>query len=98
MRAGDAAGERGGPGDEQDPAGPPFGHGARCALGEQERGARVHRQHLIELGGGDVLRRLEMAQPKLVAERIYFDNEILLRQMRGEADAPTGLGLATRSA
>jgi len=28
----------------------------------------------------------------------YFDNEILLRQMRGEADAPTGLGLATRSA
>jgi steroid delta-isomerase-like uncharacterized protein len=35
---------------------------------------------------------------KLVAERIYFDNEILLRQMRGEADAPTGLGLATRSA
>jgi hypothetical protein len=33
------------------------------ALGEQERGAQVHRRHLIELGGGDVLRRLEMAQP-----------------------------------
>jgi len=35
---------------------------------------------------------------KLLAERIYFDNEVLLRQMRGEADAPTGLGLATGSA
>ena len=62
MRAGDAAGERGGPGDEQDPAGPRFPHGARRALGEQERGAQVHRRHLIELGGGDVLQRLEMAQ------------------------------------
>ena len=31
---------------------------------------------------------------KLVAERIYFDNEILLRQMRGEADVQTGIGLA----
>jgi len=52
MRAGDAAGERGGPEDEQDPAGPRFPHGARRALGEQQRGAQVHRQHLIELGGG----------------------------------------------
>ena len=31
---------------------------------------------------------------KLVAERVYFDNEILLRQMRGETDAPTRIGLA----
>ena len=31
---------------------------------------------------------------KLVAERVYFDNEILLRQMRGEADVQTGIGLA----
>lgn len=30
---------------------------------------------------------------KLLAERIYFDNETLLRQMRGEANAPTGVGL-----
>jgi hypothetical protein len=33
-------------------------------------------------------------EDKLVAERIYFDNEILLRQMRGEADVSTGIGLA----
>ncbi|HEY2921220.1 MAG TPA: ester cyclase [Candidatus Binatia bacterium] len=31
---------------------------------------------------------------KLVAERVYFDNEMLLRQMRGEENAPTGIGLA----
>ena len=30
---------------------------------------------------------------KLVAERIYFDNGLVLRQMRGETDAPTGIGL-----
>jgi hypothetical protein len=68
MRAGDAAGERGGPGDEQDPAGPRFPHGARRALGEQERGGQVHRRHLIELGGGDVLQRLEMAQPGVAGQ------------------------------
>jgi hypothetical protein len=68
MRADDAAGERGGPGDEQDPAGPRFPHGARRALGEQERGAQVHRQHLIELGGGDVLQRMEMAQPGVAGQ------------------------------
>lgn len=33
---------------------------------------------------------------KLVAERIYFDNETVLRQMRGEADAATGVGLVNR--
>lgn len=33
---------------------------------------------------------------KLIAERIYFDNETVLRQMRGEADAPIGVGLAER--
>jgi predicted ester cyclase len=31
---------------------------------------------------------------KLLAERIYFDNETLLKQMRGEANAPIGVGLA----
>ena len=30
---------------------------------------------------------------KLLAERIYFDNETLLRQMRGEKNAPIGVGL-----
>ena len=30
---------------------------------------------------------------KLVAERIYFDNETVLQQMRGEKDAPSGIGL-----
>jgi hypothetical protein len=69
MRAGDAAGERGGPGDEQDPAGPRFPDGARRALGEQERGAQVHRQALIGLGAGDVLQRLEMTRPGVAGQR-----------------------------
>jgi hypothetical protein len=30
---------------------------------------------------------------KLLAERIYFDNETVLRQIRGEENAPTGIGL-----
>ncbi|RKT88226.1 Predicted ester cyclase [Saccharopolyspora antimicrobica] len=30
---------------------------------------------------------------KLLAERIYFDNETVLRQMRGEENAPAGIGL-----
>jgi hypothetical protein len=30
--------------------------------------AQVHRQHLIELGGGDVLQRLEMAQPGVAGQ------------------------------
>jgi predicted ester cyclase len=35
---------------------------------------------------------------KILCERCYFDNETLLRQMRGEADASTAvLGLAERS-
>ena len=34
---------------------------------------------------------------KIVCERIYFDNEILMRQIRGEAEAPTGIGLAELS-
>ncbi|QIZ36853.1 ester cyclase [Saccharopolyspora sp. ASAGF58] len=35
------------------------------------------------------------APEKLFAERIYFDNETVLRQMRGEENAPTGIGLAS---
>ncbi len=34
---------------------------------------------------------------KLLAERIYFDTETLLRQMRGE-EGPVGVGLAEREA
>lgn len=35
---------------------------------------------------------------KILCERCYFDNETLLRQMRGESDASTAvLGLAERS-
>lgn len=30
---------------------------------------------------------------KLLAERIYFDNETVLKQMRGEVNAPVGVGL-----
>ncbi|MGW1675877.1 ester cyclase [Saccharopolyspora sp. NPDC002376] len=33
---------------------------------------------------------------KLLAERIYFDNETVLRQMREEENAPAGIGLAPR--
>lgn len=33
---------------------------------------------------------------KLVAERVYYDNETLLRQMRGEENASTGVGLSER--
>ncbi len=47
----------------------------------------------IELAGFYLFGTGEDAD-KLVAERIYFDNGILLRQMRGETDAPTGIGLA----
>ena len=31
---------------------------------------------------------------KLLAERVYFDNESLLRQCRGETNVPTAIGLA----
>ncbi len=31
---------------------------------------------------------------KLVGERAFFDNEILMRQIRGEADAATVISLA----
>ena len=85
MRAGDAAGDRGGPGDEQDPAGPRFPHGACRALGEQERGAQVHRRHLIELGGGDVLQRLEMARRCWPAQHIGR-----ARRFGGRLDELTG--------
>ena len=40
-------------------------------MGEQERGAQVHRQHLIELGGGDVLQRLDAAQPGVADQHIH---------------------------
>lgn len=33
---------------------------------------------------------------KILCERAYFDNDTILRQMRGEPDAPTGVGLAQR--
>lgn len=35
---------------------------------------------------------------KLLTERVYFDLETVLRQMRGEPDAPTGVGLAELAA
>jgi steroid delta-isomerase-like uncharacterized protein len=36
------------------------------------------------------------ASAELVGERVYFDNETVLRQMRGEPHAATGVGLAER--
>ena len=47
----------------------------------------------IEIAGFFLFGSAENAG-KIMCERVYFDNEILLRQMRGEADAPTGIGLA----
>lgn len=34
---------------------------------------------------------------RLLAERVYFDLETVLRQLRGEANAPTGVGLLGRA-
>ncbi len=34
---------------------------------------------------------------RLLAERIYFDNETVLQQMRGEKDAPSGVGLLRKT-
>lgn len=50
---------------------------------------------VVELVGIFVVGEGENAG-KIVCERAYFDNETLLRQMRGEVGAPTGVGLAGR--
>lgn len=50
----------------------------------------------IELAGFFLFGSGENAE-KIVAERVYFDNEILMRQIHGEADAPNGIGLAELS-
>lgn len=42
-------------------------------------------------GGGD-------EAGKILCERVYFDHDTVLRQMRGEPAAPTGVGLAQRLA
>lgn len=52
-------------------------------------GNRVRFEAVALFGDGD-------ASAKLVGERVYFDNETVLRQMRGEPRAATGVGLAER--
>jgi steroid delta-isomerase-like uncharacterized protein len=47
----------------------------------------------IELAGFFIFGAGENAD-KLLSERAYFDNEILLRQIRGERSGPIGIGLA----
>jgi hypothetical protein len=42
---------------------------AHCA--SRNGGAQVHRQHLIELGGGDVLQRLDVAQPGIADQHVH---------------------------
>jgi hypothetical protein len=37
----------------------------------RERGTQVHCQHLVELGGGDVLQRLDAAQPGVADQHIH---------------------------
>ncbi|HEX4945190.1 MAG TPA: ester cyclase, partial [Blastocatellia bacterium] len=71
------------------------------------REVTINGTHLGEYGGvpasgkrvtfelaGFFLFGTEADAGKVLCERVYFDNEILMRQMRGEADAPTGIGLA----
>jgi steroid delta-isomerase-like uncharacterized protein len=38
--------------------------------------------------------QVEGGKVELLAERVYFDNDTLFKQMRGDASAPTGIGLA----
>jgi hypothetical protein len=45
------------------------------------------RQHLIELGGGDVLQRMEMAQPSVADQRIASHRA---RRFGGRLDELTG--------
>jgi hypothetical protein len=70
----------------QDPAEPTVPHGRHSGLGEHERGAQVHRQHLIEGGGGgDVLQRLDVAQPGIADQHVRR-----AQRFGGRLDEPTG--------
>lgn len=64
--------------------------GEYCGVPANGRPISIELAAFYLFGDGD-------AAGKLVAERIYFDNELMLRQMRGETDAPIGIGLATLS-
>jgi predicted ester cyclase len=65
-------------------------HGEYCGVAPQGRPVSVEVAAFYLFGEGD-------ESGRLLAERIYYDNETLLRQMRGEEDAMTGVGLAERN-
>jgi steroid delta-isomerase-like uncharacterized protein len=64
--------------------------GEYCGVPAKGKPVRIELAAFYLFGRGE-------AAGKLMAERIYFDNELMLRQMRGEVDAPIGIGLATLS-
>jgi predicted ester cyclase len=64
-------------------------HGEYCGVAPQGRPVSVEVAAFYLFGEGD-------ESGRLLAERIYYDNETLLRQMRGEENAMTGVGLAER--
>jgi len=63
--------------------------GEYCGVTPQGRPVSVEVAAFYVFGDGD-------EAGKLVAERVYYDNETLLRQMRGEENALTGVGLTAR--
>ncbi|ONI92625.1 hypothetical protein ALI22I_02850 [Saccharothrix sp. ALI-22-I] len=63
--------------------------GEYCGVMPQGRPVSVEVAAFYLFGDGD-------ESAKLVAERVYYDNETLLGQMRGEENASTGMGLAER--
>lgn len=63
--------------------------GEYCGVAGSGRTVTVELLSFFEFGDGP-------DAGKIVTERAYFDNETLLAQMRGDVDAPTGLGLAQR--
>jgi hypothetical protein len=87
MRAGDAAGERGGPGVSKIRPDPGSRMEPAARWASRNGAHRSHRQHLIELGGGDVLQRLEMAQP-VVADQ--HSTSTRAQRFGGRLDELTG--------
>ncbi|MBP2323541.1 putative ester cyclase [Kibdelosporangium banguiense] len=64
--------------------------GEYCGVVPQGRPVSVEVAAFYVFGEGD-------ESGKLLAERIYYDNETLLQQMRGEQNALSGVGLASAS-
>lgn len=61
--------------------------GEYCGIPASGRTVTIELAAFFEFGDGE-------QAGKIVCERIYWDNETVLAQIRGDADAPTGVGLA----